>query len=375
MEKTVSLLQELITLRTDGDGERQIADFIEGLFAGTAATTRRFVHSDTRHSLQVCIPGRDHSRSVALVGHIDTVPVSDGPLWQHPPFSGHYDGEFVWGRGSADMKGGDTAMILVGQHLLAASEPPALDVELLFTCDEETSGMGVVAMQQAGVFDRAVAAFICEPTSCQPGVCEKGALWLQVTAQGVSSHGSRPDLGVSAIDGISAFAQRLAGALSAGAAHPLLGRTTMAMTTFSGGVKTNVIPDSATATFDIRAVPGLQNRQIIEMSGQIARSLCLERPGLHLSAAVQNDRPAIELPADSSFGSIVDDACRRCGVDPVHRGLYFYSDGSQFVPQTGVPFVILGPGDDAICHCRDEKIDPREIETAKNIYLAAISQL
>ena len=45
-------------------------------------------------------------------------------------------------------------------------------------------------------------------------------------------------------------------ALDSGETHPLLGRTTVSLTTLSGGVKTNVIPDAASATLDIRTLPG-----------------------------------------------------------------------------------------------------------------------
>jgi Gly-Xaa carboxypeptidase len=41
-----------------------------------------------------------------LMAHQDVVPVPDSTVkqWKHPPFSGHFDGKFVWGRGASDCK-------------------------------------------------------------------------------------------------------------------------------------------------------------------------------------------------------------------------------------------------------------------------------
>ncbi len=55
------------------------------------------------------LKGSDSSKKpLFLTGHQDVVPVEPSTVgaWTHPPFSGHYDGEYIWGRGSGDDKSG-----------------------------------------------------------------------------------------------------------------------------------------------------------------------------------------------------------------------------------------------------------------------------
>lgn len=84
--------------------------------------------------------GSDTSlKPLVLTAHQDTTPAS-GDSWKYPPFEGKFDGENVWGRGSADCKN-----LLVG--LLEAVEALHLDgfkpkrtVVLAFGFDEEIGG-------------------------------------------------------------------------------------------------------------------------------------------------------------------------------------------------------------------------------------------
>ena len=322
MQELKTLLSELVQIRSDGQNEAAVCDRIEACFTGLPVEVRRYPHGPGRDSMVITLPGRDRSRALCLVGHLDTVPVPDAPLWQRDPFGGAFDGAYLHGRGAVDMKGGAAAMVAAALAFLREGVLPPLDLRLCFTADEETSGMGVCLLRDEGAFAGAVAAVICEPTGLRPGSCEKGCLWLEVEALGLSSHGSRPELGVNAIDGVTAFAAGLRAALDSGETHPLLGRTTVSLTTLSGGVKTNVIPDAASATLDIRTLPGLKSDDVLARADQVARALEAQRPGLKLSLRVQNDRPSVAADPDSSFALAGREALAACGLPGGEKGLY-----------------------------------------------------
>jgi hypothetical protein len=57
------------------------------------------------------------------------------------------------------------------------------------------------------------------------------------------------------------------------------------------------------------------------------------------------------------------------GLSSELRGLHFYTDASQIVPQLALPFVILGPGDDGLAHQRDERIALEDVRTMAAVYL------
>jgi Gly-Xaa carboxypeptidase len=57
--------------------------------------------------------------------------------WTHPPFSGHYDGEFIWGRGSEDDKSNLIAMLTAIDCLLECDFTPERTVIVSIGFDEE----------------------------------------------------------------------------------------------------------------------------------------------------------------------------------------------------------------------------------------------
>lgn len=77
-----------------------------------------------------------------LTGHIDVVPVNKATedQWTHPPYSGYYDGEIVWGRGSVDCK--DTVMSILEavELLLSVGWEPRRGLVIAFGFDEESAG-------------------------------------------------------------------------------------------------------------------------------------------------------------------------------------------------------------------------------------------
>lgn len=374
IERAKHWVTALVNLRTDGDGETAVVELIDQTFRGGGAEIQIFAHGLTRASAVLTVPGRNRSRSLAFVGHIDTVPVSDAGEWRSDPFVATEKEGRIYGRGAVDMKGGDAAMLMVLEDLLAG-DPPACDVKFCFTADEESTGFGVVALRDAGVFEGCRGAVVCEPSDLGIGTGEKGALWLSVTAEGLSAHGSRPDLGVNAIDALCAFAQKLRAAVETAERHPLLGGNTCSLNTLGGGVKTNVIPDSAAATFDIRTIPGADHAALITGASDLAREAEALFPGAKLAVEVANNRPAVGTAWDHPFVRDVRAAAARCGVESAERGFYFYTDASQFALETGVPFVILGPGESALCHRRDEWVSPQDVTTAAAVYRQLITAL
>ncbi|TKW50858.1 putative carboxypeptidase C24C9.08 [Colletotrichum tanaceti] len=68
--------------------------------------------------------GTDPSlKPILLAAHQDVVPVADAATWTHPPFSAHFDGEWMWGRGVSDDKNSFTALLSALETLL--SQQPA----------------------------------------------------------------------------------------------------------------------------------------------------------------------------------------------------------------------------------------------------------
>lgn len=82
-------------------------------------------------------------KPLMLTAHQDVVPVQRDTLqdWTYPPFEGHFDGEFVYGRGAADCKNTLIAILESFELLLAQKYKPQRGLIAAFGFDEEASGI------------------------------------------------------------------------------------------------------------------------------------------------------------------------------------------------------------------------------------------
>lgn len=95
-----------------------------------------------RFGLVYTIEGSDPSlKRLMLAAHQDVVPVADASTWTYPPFSGHFDGRWLWGRGASDDKNSLTGLMSVMEALLSNEAwAPRRGIVLAFGFDEECSG-------------------------------------------------------------------------------------------------------------------------------------------------------------------------------------------------------------------------------------------
>jgi Gly-Xaa carboxypeptidase len=82
------------------------------------------------------------AKPILMLAHQDVVPVLSDTVgdWAYPPYEGHFDGKFIWGRGSTDDKGYLVSIIESVDLLIKSGFKPKRTVILAFGCDEEISG-------------------------------------------------------------------------------------------------------------------------------------------------------------------------------------------------------------------------------------------
>lgn len=183
-------------------------------FADYLVQTFPLVHADLHlekvntHGLLYTWPGTDPTlKATLLMAHQDVVPVpaSTTPDWTHPPFSGFFDGKFIWGRGSSDCKNQLIAILSAVEALIGADFTPRRTVILSFGFDEEISG-GQGAKRLADHLvskhgHNSVAAIIDEgavnveswgQNFALPGVAEKGYIDVDIKIRYIGGHSSIP---------------------------------------------------------------------------------------------------------------------------------------------------------------------------------------
>lgn len=139
-------------------------------------------------------------KSLILNGHIDVVPTGPAELWTHDPYSGVVEGDWLYGRGGADMRAGNVANMFALDALRSIGKRPASKVIIQSVPEEESTGNGTMATHIAGY--TADAVLIPEPTNEQLIRANVGVIWFQVAVAGRPVHVLKATEGSNAIESI-----------------------------------------------------------------------------------------------------------------------------------------------------------------------------
>lgn len=219
VNETVARLSGAIQIPTesfDDYGKVGEDDRWDKLFALSEYLARTFprVHAHLKlervntHGLLYTWQGTDESlKPTVLMAHQDTVPVAPTTIdsWTHPPFSGAYDGRFVWGRGAMDCKNSLIGILESVELLLDAGFEPKRTVVLSFGFDEEISGRRGAGHLAPVLIDRygkdGAAILIDEGAGYDsqwgqnfalPGTAEKGLIDVEIVVRTPGGHSSIP---------------------------------------------------------------------------------------------------------------------------------------------------------------------------------------
>lgn len=288
-------------------------------------------------------------QTTLFVCHTDTVPFETQLGWNTDPLSGEISKTSgkISGRGSVDMKGG---LVAATEAILHASQK-GLDASLLLTGDEEIGSLG--AQDAAAHLGDITPKLVIVPEATQNLVSHghRGALWIEARAHGISAHGSHPDLGVNAIEKLASNALEIIRAFPA-RKDAYLGLETVNLGTLTGGSATNIVPDSASATFDFRTVAD-SDELVSWLQGTFPE---LEMTSLLNLAPVQTRTVPIKLEQFASTDATT-----------------FFTDAARLTTAfPSVPFVIWGPGSPTQMHASNESLELSSLEDAISNFISIL---
>jgi succinyl-diaminopimelate desuccinylase len=306
---------------------------------------------------------------LVLTGHLDVVPPG-GQKWDHDPFTADVQGARVYGRGSADMKGGVAAMVAAMASLAASGFRPRADVILAATCGEEAGMVGAQAMVELDSLKGSRWLVVGEPSGLDVFIGEKGVLWVEIRAFGRTAHGSMPWLGVNSVSYLARLITRLENHTFPWTESALLGGPTLSVNVINGGNKTNVVPDVAAMTVDMRTVPSQAHGEILAEMRSLAEEIAGEYdPELRVELEVENDKGPLETDrSDPLVTAIVDSVRAVRGKSPEVGGVTYGTDAAALGPGYGIPMVICGPGAAGMAHQPDENVEIEQLIDAAAIY-------
>lgn len=368
-DEALSLAQQLVRFDTRNPPGREgaCADFLQSLLEAHGLTVQPYAHAPGRTSLVARLGSATAPLSLCFVGHLDTVPLGKA-AWSVDPFAGVVAEGRLHGRGACDMKSGVAAFVTAAiGH--AQTMPVTVAVTLLLVAGEETGCEGSSHLASLPVDLTGFAGVVvAEPTSNEPLLGHKGALWLRAVARGRAAHGAMPEAGVNAIGKAVRMVDRLQ-AFELPGPHPILGSASLNVGTFHAGENVNSVPDWAEVGIDIRTLPGMDHAQL-----QAQVEQCLQ-PEVE-SLAVQASMPSVYTdPSHPWVRQVLAIAERETGRAAQARTAHYFTDASALRPRLGdAPILIMGPGHPAQMHQTDEYCELSQIDEAVRIYAAIIDQ-
>lgn len=334
------------TINPPGD-ERPCAEHLGRLLEDVGFTVSYHEFAERRTSLVARIGGSSETTPLCFTGHIDTVPLGATP-WTVEPFAGEISDGKLYGRGTTDMKSGVAAFVVavlrLGRELAAGP-----GVILVITAGEETGCEGAYHLAGLGdVLGEAGAIVVAEPSSNQPWIGHKGAIWLTARTTGVTAHGSMPEQGVNAVYKAANAIGKLEDFDFNIARDAILGKPTLNVGTVHGGLNINSVPDMAEIGIDIRTTPGQDHATILSnLSGYLGDGVELE--------TVVDVGGVLTDPANEWMQEVFDIMSGILGSRPEAHTATYFTDASALAPAYGgAPTVILGPGEATMAHQTDE---------------------
>ena len=313
LSETARIARDLIRFDTtnrgggDAEPERPAADYVAAYLAELGIESQIIESAPGRANVIARVAGSDPSLpALVLHGHLDVVP-ADPANWSVDPFAGVVKDGMLWGRGAVDMKDMDAMILTAIAEIVRAGERPRRDVILAFFADEENGGVyGAHYLVEhhpelfagAGTAISEVGGYSIDVEGTRAYLVqtgEKSLDWIRLRARGTAAHGSRVwhdnaitrlaeavaalgrhewpltlcDTTRELIDALARILgedpkeigpEQLVLRLGKGGGFIQASlRNTSNPTVLAAGYKHNVIPDTAEALVDVRALPEEQD--------------------------------------------------------------------------------------------------------------------
>jgi acetylornithine deacetylase len=348
-DRLVDLVARAVRIPSVMGHEREISEFFEAearaggfevdawapdddaLRAHPAYVPVDYGYSD-RNNVVARLPGAGSGRTLALFGHLDTVPVDPNTTWEHDPYSGDIEDGKIFGRGSADMKAGCGVALVALEVMRDLGVRLNGHLEAHLILDEEAGGNGTLAAVQRGHYGPDVGCIMMEPTGPERVIISnRGAQFFRVRVPGEEGGTEYHRDLFSAIDGaivvyeaVKAFSRmREAALLDPKVRDPLYDayrrtRVPTAVCKIQAGAWPSTVAGEAVLEGTVECLPGEDIREIVDALERYLAEVCadhwflkdhpvrFERFGLWFEAAgLKVDDPfvaALERASEQALG-------------------------------------------------------------------------
>lgn len=302
-------------------------------------------------------------RGLLLSGHSDTVPAQSS-AWSTDPLTLTRKDGALYGLGACDMKGALAVFLATAAAWSHKKDQLKASLNLLFTCDEETSmsGAAAFARSEAGQ-EKFPLTVIGEPSSLTPIIGHKGYAARTLRISGRSGHSSNPKAGLNAIHAaaqavqiLQHFAAELEQEQDPAFSVPC---TTLNIGMIKGGSCINQICAQAEISFELRPIRPFDSAALD--AGLLQLLSPLKEQGLGLELTTPYPDIACFYQDAAEISALTEKLCGRpaCKVN--------YCTEASLLQAVSRSVVVLGAGSIDCAHQPDEHVSLSELEQSLKI--------
>jgi succinyl-diaminopimelate desuccinylase len=305
-----------------------------------------------------------------FLGHTDVVPTGPEEQWTHPPFSGHIDGDILYGRGTADMKASIAAFLESLEEFFATNPELNYRIAILLTSNEEGDAIdGFIDKIVDDMIEKDEKIDLClvgEPTSYEKigdsvRIGRRGSLGGSLKIIGKQGHIAYPENVDNPIFSASDVIVKLKNTTWDNGNAIFQPTSFQISNIHSGTGAKNIVPGDLDMLFNFRYSTESTKETLINEFESILNELNIEYEiewklsGLPYLTKKDNLKDVV-VQSIKNITGYIPDLNAKGGT----------SDG-RFIAKMGTEIVELGPLNETI-HQIDEHVKISEIWTLKDIY-------
>lgn len=383
-EELIQVCQRLIQAKSYSGEEDIVVSEIKSLFESYRYDE---IIIDDYGSIIGKIKGTQPGPKILLDAHIDTVIVDDYSKWTKNPFGGDIEDGKIYGRGTSDMKGALSAMIVAGAYFIEHRDFPG-EVYIAGVVHEEC--FEGIAARSISKYIKPDYVVIGEASELNIKCGQRGRAEIVLETFGKPAHSANPEKGINAVYA----AAKLINAIQEIPCntHEILGKGILELTDIKSSPYpgASVVPDYCKITYDRRLLVGETQDEVLDpLKEKIKENsdkystiqahvhFAEGKEKCHTGNVIEGVRffPAWLYDKDADFVQAADKALKVIGMNPEITQYSFCTNGSHYAGEEGIKTLGFGPSKENLAHTIDEYIEIGELTGAYEGYIAIIKAL
>lgn len=385
-EELIKLCEDIIKIQSYSGNEGKLVEFLEKKMKECGFDD---VIVDKYGSIIGKIKGKRPGNKVLFDAHIDTVPAEDSEKWSHDPFGAVIEDGRIYGRGTSDMKGSLSAMIIAAKYF-AKDNNKDFPGEIYISGVVHEECFEGVASRNISEYVKPDYVVIGEASHLNLKIGQRGRAEVVVETFGVPAHSANPEKGVNAVYSMAEIINKLQEIPYE--EDEFLGKGILELTDIKSSPYpgASVVPSYCKATYDRRLLVGETKESVLKPIVELIEELRKNKPNVdykvsyargkekcHTGAFIEGERffPAWCYDENEVFVKNTYEKLKSIGIMPKITNYSFCTNGSHYAGEAGIKTIGFGPSKENIAHTIDEYIEIEQLEKACKGYYVIMDSL